>query len=36
MFKKGELETLVEQVGGLKVTSGYYDRDNWCVECEKE
>lgn len=36
VFKEGELEQLVKEVDGLKILQSYYDRDNWCVICEKK
>lgn len=40
VFKKGELESLVEEVKGegewdLRVVRSYFDHENWCVEIEK-
>ncbi len=35
MFKKGELEELVGEVKSVRVLESYYDRDNWCVICER-
>ncbi|CAM9142997.1 unnamed protein product [Laminaria digitata] len=36
MYAEGELEGLVESVGGLRVVKSYYDRSNWCVVAERE
>lgn len=40
VFRKGELEALVEEVKGegdwhLRVARSYFDHENWCVEIEK-
>ena len=31
LFRKGELEALLEQVPGVRVERSYYDQSNWCV-----
>ena len=36
VFKKGELEELVKKVESVSIVKSYYDRDNWCVICEKK
>lgn len=35
VFKKDELEDLISEIDCLKLRSSYYDKDNWCVICEK-
>ena len=35
VFKKGELGSLFNEVGGVKVLEEFYDHDNWCVVAEK-
>jgi alkylated DNA repair protein alkB family protein 8 len=36
LFEKGELETLIAEVPGLRVEQVFYDRSNWCVEFAKQ
>ena len=31
VFKKGELEELIEQIDGLEIERSFYDHANWCV-----
>lgn len=35
LFVEGELEGLVESVGGCRVLDRYYDHENWVVLLEK-
>ncbi|XP_062842129.1 alkylated DNA repair protein alkB homolog 8 [Trichomycterus rosablanca] len=35
VFQQGELESLSESVGGVKVQQSYYDQGNWCVILQK-
>ncbi|CAI2387862.1 unnamed protein product [Moneuplotes crassus] len=35
VFKKGELEALINKIPGLKIEQSYYDHANWCVVLEK-
>ena len=35
VFKKGELEELINEIPGLKILESYYDHANWCVILEK-
>uniref|UniRef100_A0AC35UCU0 Methyltransf_11 domain-containing protein n=1 Tax=Rhabditophanes sp. KR3021 TaxID=114890 RepID=A0AC35UCU0_9BILA len=35
VFKKGELESLIDEVEGLKVVDSFYDSANWCCIAEK-
>jgi hypothetical protein len=36
MFKKGELEELVQEAGGVEIRESFYDNDNWCVILKKK
>lgn len=35
LFVYKELESLLEDIGGLKIIESFYDRDNWCCVFEK-
>lgn len=35
LFKKGELESLVERAGGCTIDNGGFDSDNWYVVVSK-
>ena len=35
LYDKGELESLIEQVEGIKLQSSFYDKSNWCAIFEK-
>lgn len=35
VFKKGELEALLEQHKELRMVDNFYDHANWCVVVEK-
>jgi len=35
VFKKGELEELIQEIPGLEIQRSFYDHANWCVVLEK-
>lgn len=35
VYRKGELEELVQQVPGLRVVDAQYSRSNWCLRLER-
>jgi ubiquinone/menaquinone biosynthesis C-methylase UbiE len=35
LFVFKELESLLEDIGGLEIVESFYDRDNWCVVFQK-
>lgn len=35
LFVYKELESMLEEIGGLKIVESFYDRDNWCCVFEK-
>lgn len=35
VFQRGELATLFNEVGGVRVVNEFYDHENWCVVGEK-
>lgn len=36
LFKKGELDELVLEAGGVEILESGYDRDNWYIKFQKE
>ncbi len=35
VFKKGELESLLEKHSDIEILESYYDRENWCCKIRK-
>ena len=35
LFDRGELDSLVHETPGVRLTSSFYDKSNWCVTFQK-
>lgn len=36
LFDEGELDLLILQVPGVRITDSFYDKSNWCVVYQRD